>query len=378
MALTNANINLIRALSEGKIQDAKSFALISLKEDKTKKNWWAVNTLTKKLACTGMSITEAMPADIQYALTGWSQRAFDPARYYHREAENRLFEKIKTMSLLAERLSDMGIEYANTVLLYGPTGTGKTEFARYVAHSLNKPLFYVNFAQTIDSYLGGTAKKIDKIISFASKWPCILLLDEIDCIALKRDEAHSGADAELSRTTVSVMQAIDNLPSTVLLMACTNKMGILDDALLRRFSIRHEVEPMSPEDMRVMANKYVKAVGADQYISSHRIQKIADEYNTPGAMFPELIRTIAEGYYAEHREELEAESADVEYADIFDVTGTYRVRVKAETEADAIAMAKKFQSGYLIEKNNGQTEWRADRIVLSPTAHQEDNHETNL
>lgn len=364
MALTNNNINLIRALSEGDTHKAKQFALLSLKEDKTKKNEWATNSLTKKLFASGLSIGEAIPADINRALVGWSVHEFDSAKYYLRDTEKKLADKIRIMSLMSGKLSEMGVEYANTCLLYGETGTGKTEFARYFANLMGMPLFYVNFSQAIDSYMRNTAKNINKIISFAAQWPCILLLDEIDCIAVKRKEGSEGPNAELARTTVSVMQALDTLPSSVILLACTNKPGMLDDALLRRFSIKHEFKAMTHEDLIQLAEQYVKTTGTEKYISADRIKMLTSFHQTPGELMPELIREIGDAYYKEHAEELEeeaSEEAKTEYTDLWDVTGTYTARVEAETEADAIAAAKKLQNGY-IYSNSGKTEWKADRI----------------
>ena len=367
MALTNNNINMIRALSEGNTQNAKTYALLSLKEDKTKKNEWATKNLTKKLTSSGLGITEAIPADIKTSLIGLSCHEFDPAKYYLRDNEKQLAEDMLRMSLLAGKLSDMGVDYTNTCLLYGLTGTGKTEFAKYMAHRMSLPLFYVNFSQAIDSYMGNTAKNINKIISFAAQWPCILFLDEIDCIAVKRRNNSEGPNAELARTTVSVMQALDTLPSKVLLIAATNRIDMLDEALLRRFSIKHEFLLMAQDELKAMAYQYLDATGTREYVSDDTVRGLSASCTSPGELMPELIRVIGRAYYAAHKDELIAEAeqeADAEYTDIWDVTEIYKIRLDAESEDEAITQAKKLKGGFYSYANGnaGTTEWKAVRI----------------
>ncbi len=368
MALTNNNINLIRALSEGNAHDAKTFALLSLKEDKTKKNEWATKSLIKKMSSSGLGISEAIPADIKTALVGLSEREFAPEQYYLRGAEESLYNDILAMSLTSKKLSEMGINYTNTCLLYGPTGTGKTEFAKYLAYKTEKPLFYVNFSQAIDSYLGNTAKNINKIIMFASQWPCILLLDEIDCIALKRKETNGSASGELMRTTISVMQAMDSMPSHVIMLACTNRIDMLDDALLRRFSIKHEITKMTDEELLKLANQFISSTHTEEYLSETEIKDIVFDHHTPGSLIPELSREIGRKYYKANKDILEAEAKKdnaVEYTDMWDVTETYTIRVQAETESEAITAAKKAQNNMYTSSNRGKTEWGAKRIEAS-------------
>ena len=59
-----------------------------------------------------------------------------------------------------------GIPYTNSTLLYGVPGTGKTEFARYVAFKLGLPYAYLNFSCLIDSYLGKTAKNLNQVFDY--------------------------------------------------------------------------------------------------------------------------------------------------------------------------------------------------------------------
>ena len=92
----------------------------------------------------------------------------------------------------------------------------------------------------VSSLLGSTAKNLRKIFQYASSMPCILFLDEFDAIAKARDDNHELG--ELKRVINSLLQNIDELPSSCVLLAATNHPDLLDKAVWRRFFMKLEVE----------------------------------------------------------------------------------------------------------------------------------------
>ena len=245
MALTSSNIEMIQAIARNNLHAARTAALASLAEDRSKKNAGLVDQFKRELTAHASIIMSSMPNDLRVFLTGETPDGFRKEQYYPRENEMSVFKEIRTMKLTADLLSEKGIRYRNTTLLYGKSGTGKTELGRYVASELNLPFFYISFAHAIDSYMGSTAKNLSKIFEFCSSVPCVLMLDEVDCISIKRAaDGSKGADGELERTTISLMQELDKLPSHVVLIATTNRPDLVDDALTRRFSIRPAVRSM--------------------------------------------------------------------------------------------------------------------------------------
>jgi ATP-dependent 26S proteasome regulatory subunit len=90
------------------------------------------------------------------------------------------------MKKVNERLIEIGIPYINSTLLYGESGTGKTTFGRYVAFKTGLPFCYMNFSNLVDSYMGSTSKNISKAFSYAISNPCVFMLDEVDCISIRR------------------------------------------------------------------------------------------------------------------------------------------------------------------------------------------------
>lgn len=135
----------------------------------------------------------------------------------------------------AGRLLQAGLNPSRTVLLSGPPGVGKTLAATYLAEQLHLPLVTLNLAAAVNSLLGKTGNNLVRVLSHAQAQPCVLLLDEFDAFAKRRDD---GQDiGELKRVVNVLLQAIDEWPSTSLLVAATNHEELLDRAIFRRFDL---------------------------------------------------------------------------------------------------------------------------------------------
>jgi SpoVK/Ycf46/Vps4 family AAA+-type ATPase len=129
----------------------------------------------------------------------------------------------------ADKLNLSGIDIANTLLLYGPPGCGKTKCAYLIAKEINLPLVVARLDSIISSYLGTTAKNIR-----------ILFLDEFDAIAKARDD--NNELGELKRVVNSLLQNIDSMSKGSLLLAATNHEQLLDSAVWRRFDYKIQIE----------------------------------------------------------------------------------------------------------------------------------------
>ena len=343
MALTSNNLAMIKAIAQNDIHAARLAALASLAEDKSKKNAWVADRYRKYLTGNASVLISNMPPGLQTILVGETPDGFDPERFYLREEDAAVYESICRMKQIAEEMAERNIPYRNTTLLYGKTGTGKTELGRYIACMLDLPFFYISFANALDSYMGNTAKNIRNAFEFCNTVPCVFMLDEVDCISMKRAPGGSkGIDGELERTTISLMQELDRLPSHVVIIAATNRPDLIDEALMRRFSIRHEVTPMSETEIAETATRFLAATRTAGYVSAENLSAITKKYDTPGAMMPELIRLIGDGIYEENKDALEAKakakSGDV--TDLWRVRYTWETNIAAETDADAIALAR--------------------------------------
>lgn len=140
--------------------------------------------------------------------------------------------------VIAERqnlssLEKAGLSPTRTVLFSGPPGVGKTMSARWIAKQLKRPLLTLDLATVMSSFLGKTGANIRLVLDYAKSIDCVLLLDEFDAIAKKRDD--DGDVGELKRLVTVLLQEIDDWPSRSLLVAATNHAELLDPAVWRRF-----------------------------------------------------------------------------------------------------------------------------------------------
>jgi len=141
-----------------------------------------------------------------------------------------LSERKMTDSLLKH-----GLLPTKSMLFTGPPGVGKTMAAKWVASKLGKPLLILDLAAVMSSFLGRTGNNIRHVLDYAKNTECVLLLDELDAIAKRRDD--SSEIGELKRLVTVLLQEIDDWPSSGLLIAATNHPDLLDPAIWRRFEV---------------------------------------------------------------------------------------------------------------------------------------------
>ena len=92
--------------------------------------------------------------------------------------------------------------------------------------------------------MGKTSANLSLIFNFVKSMQCVFMLDEVDCIAMKRGQGgDSGPDGELSRTVITLMQEFDSLPNDIVVIGATNRIDKIDPAFISRFSAAHEIKP---------------------------------------------------------------------------------------------------------------------------------------
>ena len=161
-------------------------------QDKTKTNKRFCDTIRNKLQTSAMHFME-LPSGVKDILVMEDvSMSFKENRYYLSERERRLFDEIHNMYKTSLKLSEMGIQYLNSIMLHGESGTGKTLFGKFVAYKLELPFVYMNFSSAISSYLGSTSKNIAKAFEFIKSQKCVFMVDELDAIGMMRARKMSG------------------------------------------------------------------------------------------------------------------------------------------------------------------------------------------
>mmetsp|Transcript_8999 Transcript_8999/g.40499 ORF Transcript_8999/g.40499 Transcript_8999/m.40499 type:complete len:430 (-) Transcript_8999:1644-2933(-) len=155
----------------------------------------------------------------------------------------------------ADKFVTLGIRAPKGVLLYGPPGTGKTLIARACAAQTNAAYLKLAGPLLVQMFIGDGAKLVRDAFALAKeKAPAIIFIDEIDAIGTKRFDSDTNGDREVQRTMLELLNQLDGFESSnqIKVIMATNRLDILDSALLRPGRIDRKIEfPNPTEDSRV-------------------------------------------------------------------------------------------------------------------------------
>lgn len=289
-------LQVIEHLAKNEIQAAKSEALKCCEMDTTKKNECQLRYY-KKLLENGNTSFEELPSNLKGILKKMDVSNFQDDKYYLGEKESEILQQIQKNQKAYSKMLSYGVHMNNSVLLYGEPGTGKTEFAKYTAYKMGLPYIYLNFASTIDSYMGQTAKNIERVFDYCKGQQCVLMLDEIDCIGMLR--GGKGADGELSRITISLMQCLDSIVDGQIVIGATNRKDMIDGALLRRFHKTYEIARYSQEEQKKMIERWLKSLNYSNFTNTVNVDSLASKGMTQNEVISTLKDELCE-YLIQH------------------------------------------------------------------------------
>jgi len=183
-----------------------------------------------------------------------------------------------------EIFEKLGVSQPRGVILYGPPGTGKTLIVRAIANEVGAKFYTISGPEVFSMWYGESEKKLRQIFEEAQKnAPSIILIDELDAIATKREKTYGEMEKRIVTSLLTLMDGLVQLKGVVV-VGTTNRINSIDSALRREGRFGHEINigvpdskgrkeilmirthkiPLSSEvDLDLIAEKTVGFVGAD-------------------------------------------------------------------------------------------------------------------
>lgn len=256
--MNNQTRDLINLVCDGNIRKAQQQARAILENSSTKKDARFQQDMLRKLDAKQSHLIE-LPYNLKELLIAEDVTTFPMSRFILRASDMEAVDKTLATFYAATKLADLDINYVPALMLYGVSGCGKTMLARYIAYKSKLPFVYVRFSNMVSSYLGSTQSNIAKVLEYARTSPCVLCFDEIDAVGMARGQKNDVG--EMNRVVIALMQEMDMLPNNVIIVGATNRYDRLDEALIRRFSIHHEVKALGEKEALILADKFFSHVG---------------------------------------------------------------------------------------------------------------------
>ena len=171
--------------------------------------------------------------------------------------------------------------------MYGPPGTGKTLLARACAAQTDATFLKLAGPQLVQMFIGDGAKLVRDCFALAKeKAPAIIFIDELDAVGTKRFDSEKSGDREVQRTMLELLNQLDGFASDdrIKVLAATNRVDVLDPALLRSGRLDRKIEfPLPNEEARAQILKiHSRKMRVDPAVNWGELARSTDEFG--GAM----------------------------------------------------------------------------------------------
>ena len=231
-----------------------------------KRESWILTTLLPMLIILAVGVFLFMMINAQNAASGGNSRMMNfgksSAKMLVGDATTT-FEKVAGLQEEKEELSEivdflkepgkytkLGARIPKGVLLEGPPGTGKTLLAKAVAGEAGVPFFSISGSDFVEMFVGVGASRVRDLFQNAKKnAPCIIFIDEIDAVARRRGTGMGGGHDEREQTLNQLLVEMDGfgVNEGIIVMAATNRVDILDPAILRPGRFDRKVAVGTPD-----------------------------------------------------------------------------------------------------------------------------------
>lgn len=245
------DVKYLNVSDVNEIQELLSKADVKCTLDDVPKESWFMTTMFPTLLMVGVVIFLFMMMSRQGGganakamnfgksrarMTSGSDKQVKFAQVAGLQEEKEELEEIVDFLKSPKKYIQVGARIPKGVLLVGPPGTGKTLLAKAVAGEAGVPFFTISGSDFVEMFVGVGASRVRDLFEDAKKHaPCIILIDEIDAVARRRGTGMGGGHDEREQTLNQLLVEMDGfgVNEGIIVMSATNRVDILDPAILR-------------------------------------------------------------------------------------------------------------------------------------------------
>ena len=204
------------------------------------------------------------------------------------------FEEIVSFLKEPDRYTRVGAKIPKGVLLIGPPGTGKTLLAKAIASEADVPFYSIAGSEFVEMFIGiGAARVRDLFKKAAENTPCIIFIDEIDAVGRERGAGIGGGNDEREQTLNQLLTEMDGFKDNkgIIVVGATNRVDILDPALLRPGRFDRQIEIGLPDRLGRIG---ILQVHAQNKIFDEDVSLVQLATRTPGFSGADLANLLNE------------------------------------------------------------------------------------
>jgi hypothetical protein len=196
-----------------------------------------------------------------------------PGRPYLEEFFN---EHIIDLIRNKERYAALGVEFPSAMVLHGPPGCGKTFAVEKLVEFLGWPNYQIDASSIGSPYIHETSRKVAEVFEKAiNNAPSVLVIDEMESFLADRESGAGSSQHRVEEVAEFLRRIPEAVKSQVLIVAMTNRIEMIDPAILRRGRFDHiiEVGPASEEEVKALLDKLIENLPKDNPIDTQQLAK---------------------------------------------------------------------------------------------------------
>lgn len=261
-------------------------------------SWLGSKHLREVVQTAGFQVSEVMPLDAGMAETVQDAPAEEATRESGREAlshgdslpaeqkpfelagrpelEDFFNEHVVDIILHKERYAALGVGFPSAVVLHGPPGCGKTFAVEQLVEYLGWPSFQIDASSVASPYIHETSKKVAEVFEKAMEnAPSVLVIDEMEAFLADRETGGGGSHHRVEEVAEFLRRIPEAAKNEVLIVAMTNRIEMIDSAIIRRGRFDHviKVDFASADEVLALLNKLLASLPKDDTVQAAPLAK---------------------------------------------------------------------------------------------------------